>query len=177
MTKNGITTQYTYDLNNRLLTKVRTLSGGTVETTTFTYDANGNQLTSFTGVTRQGGNNPGSLDIVAQGEAAPDGGRPAAEARTYNALNRLIRVVNGSHTVEYTYRPDGLRARTTKTIMGSTGSEEVITDYVWDGGYTQTPKNGGMVSAVIVADITDGVITTYIRGRGNELIAAVTGGV
>ena len=61
-------------------------TGSQPSTTTFTYDNNGNQLTSATT------------------------GR--TETRTYDALNRLTRVTatgTPALTATYTYRPDGLR--------------------------------------------------------------------
>jgi len=82
------TVTYTYDLNNRLLTEVRTGTGAS--TTTYTYDRNGNQLTRVTG--------------------------GVTESSTYNAWNQLTRVVSGTMTADYVYRSDGLRL--SKTVNG-----------------------------------------------------------
>ena len=70
-----------YDLNNRLTRETRTGTGASI--TNFSYDRNGNQLTSNTG------------GIV--------------ETRTYNGLNMLTRVTRPGMTADYTYRADGLR--------------------------------------------------------------------
>jgi len=75
--------QQNYDLNNRLLSTVRT--GTDPQTATYTYDRNGNQLTR-----------------VSAGQT---------ETRTYNASNQLTQVLNGAAlvSVTYVYRADGLR--------------------------------------------------------------------
>ena len=84
------TVTYTYDMNNRLLTEIRTI-GGRSEVTRFTYDNNGNQLTSVNH------NNQ-------------------TETRTYNAFNQLTQVTRPGMTAMYAYRGDGLRH--SKTING-----------------------------------------------------------
>ena len=162
MTKNGITTHYAYDANNRLL-RTRTDHADHSEIMDFHYDPNGNTLSQVPSTRSRV--RPGSEAAAAQTAEA----EPELTLYTYDVRNRQVRVEKGSMVAEYTYLPNGMRR--SKTVNG------VETRHLWDHGCTQTPKNGGVVSAVIVADITDGVVTTYIRGLGNELIAAVTGGV
>ena len=77
-----------YDLNNRLLTEVRTGQGA--QTTIYTYDNNGNQLTKVAG--------------------------GVTETHRYNAFNRLIQVTRTGMNAEYRYRVDGLRL--SKTVNG-----------------------------------------------------------
>ena len=82
MTVTGLaayTVDYTYDLNNRLLTEVHS-AGSETETLTYTYDAAGNQLTKTS----------------ANAEAA-------TESRSYNAAGQLSSVEVGLDTTEYTY--------------------------------------------------------------------------
>ena len=78
------TTTYTYNLVNQLISEAKT-QGGTTSTTTYTYDANGNQLTKNTGDTA------------------------TTITNEYNPLNQLQRsTVNGT-TIKYSYNPSGLR--------------------------------------------------------------------
>ena len=100
------TVTYQYDRNNRLLTETRTGTGA--RTTTFTYDRNGNQLTSNSG------------GIV--------------ETRTYDLLNRLVRLTRPGMTAEYLYRADGLRQR--KTVNGQ------VTEHEWVMGQIVAERNG-----------------------------------
>ena len=108
---------YSFDLNNRLLTSTTTYTGVNPRTitSTFTYDRNGNQLTSGTT------------------------GQPI-ETRRYNAFNQLIEVTRPrgfpsppAITASYTYRGDGLRH--SKTVNGAT-----IT-HVWDRGNIVLERN------------------------------------
>ena len=99
---------YTYDLNNRLIseTKETFVAPIATTTTTYTYDADGNQLTKTT------------VDGV--------------ETRTYNGFGQLVSVsstVSGSTPASYAYRPDGLRYSKT---TGS-ASSAVTHKHLWDG--------------------------------------------
>ncbi|WP_101909222.1 RHS repeat domain-containing protein [Marasmitruncus massiliensis] len=73
---------YTYAAGNRLVSEVKTTDSA-AETTTYTYDANGNQLTKTT------------VD--------------STETRVYNGLNQLVSESMGGAPVTFQYRPDGLR--------------------------------------------------------------------
>ncbi|WP_368233499.1 RHS repeat-associated core domain-containing protein [Anaerotruncus rubiinfantis] len=99
---------YTYDLNNRLLSESKEDIAGTNGTTvtTYTYDNNGSQLTKVT----------------------VDG----TETRSYNGFGQLVSVSStesGSTPASYAYRPDGLRYSKT---TGS-GSGAVTHKHLWDG--------------------------------------------
>lgn len=79
-----------------------------VETTAYTYDANGNQIT----------------------KTADD----KTETNTYDGLNQLIGFTDGETTASYTYDVDGLRL--SKTVNGETtkhvwdGNKQIIADVV-----------------------------------------------
>ena len=78
--RNGTTTTYTYDNNNRLISEV-----SSSQVKSYTYDANGNQLTAISN-----GNYAG--------------------AYTYDLWNmQATYTVDGTGITSYTYRPDGLR--------------------------------------------------------------------
>lgn len=70
----------------------------------------------------------------------------------FDSLYRLTQVTEGTNT--YTYEYDGDGHRTAKVVNGTR------TEYIWDGDY-------------IVAEITNNVITSYIRG--NKLHMSKTG--
>ena len=105
--------RYTYDLNNRLLTKIRTEQGQAARTTTFTYDRNGNQLTQTT--------------------------NGHTQTHTYDAFNRLVSVTRPATAdtpamnATYTYRTGVLRH--SKTVNG------VTTIHVWDRGNIVLERN------------------------------------
>ena len=83
-----------------------------VETTAYTYDANGNQITKVTD--------------------------EKTETNTYDGLNQLIGFTDGETVANYTYDVDGLRL--SKTVDGVTtkhvwdGSQQIIADVV-DGQF------------------------------------------
>ena len=82
---NAYTVNYTYKLNNRLLTEVQTAGNQSV-TTSYTYDAAGNQKTKTS-------TNP---DVP-------------AETRAYTASGQLAAVNIGTTYTAYSYWPSGLR--------------------------------------------------------------------
>ncbi|WP_066456821.1 RHS repeat-associated core domain-containing protein [Anaerotruncus rubiinfantis] len=99
---------YTYDLNNHLVSESKEsfVAPVGVTVTTYTYDANGNQLTQTT----------------------VDG----TETRSYNGFGQLVSVsstVPGSAPASYAYRPDGLRYSKTT----GAGSSAVTHKHLWDG--------------------------------------------
>ena len=111
-------TVYTYDLNNRLLTEVKT-AGQVVTTNTYGYDQNGNQTARRTETLAPRGQNPKNylgfnpeLDFV--------------EILRYNGFNRPVLSHRKGVTTRYAYRPDGLRDH--KSVDG------VVTKHLWDGG-------------------------------------------
>ena len=117
------TVNYAYDLDNRLLAEGR--RGVNQHTTRSTYDNNGNQLTSVTVF--------------------------ETETRTYNAFNQLTQVSRPGMTVDYTYRPDGLR------LSKSMGN--ITTTHVWDGGHIVAERNQA-----------GGVMNRFDRGAGQRVI-------
>lgn len=83
-----------------------------IETTAYTYDANGNQITKITD--------------------------DKTETYTYDGLNQLIGFTDGEIVASYAYNVDGLRIE--KTVNDETihhvwdGSQQIITDVV-DGQF------------------------------------------
>ena len=82
---------YTYNNVNQLTSETKTESGAT-ETTSYTYDANGNMLS----------------------KTSPEG----TQANTYNNLNQLVSSITAGVTISYTYNVDGIR--TSKTVGTAT---------------------------------------------------------
>ena len=82
---------YTYNNVNQLTSETKTESGAT-ETTSYTYDANGNMLS----------------------KTSPEG----TQANTYNNLNQLVSSITAGVTSSYTYNVDGIR--TSKTVGTAT---------------------------------------------------------
>lgn len=146
MTEEGITTTYSYNANNQLVSESRTEAEKTA-VTEYAYDPNGNMKGKM-----------GGVYAAASGEEAYTigqlGGNNSAEAKEYQAcvyeydsFNRLTKAVNDDMVSTYTYNADGMRR--SKTVNGMT------TNHIWDGSN-------------IVAE-TDGnkqVTAKYYRGSG-----------
>jgi len=160
-------TIYEYDLNNRLLTEVRTttntgaLTTNIIETILYTYDANGNQLTRIKSTRRPSGAAV-IINLFTPGNAPATPGnsplmtatsRPRNEISTYNTLNQLVRVVTEHHTVEYQYKTNGMRRN--KNVRGRGINDHEVIVHVWDG-------------ANIVLEMTAhrAVNNRYVRGIG-----------
>ena len=106
------TATYTYDANNRLLTK-QTLGGDVVKTITYTYDPNGNLLGKRyeTGKTSSEGSGAFALSQLGQEETLDK-----TAVYEYDGFNRLSKSFEGKHTVSYQY--NGLGLRVSKTTDG-----------------------------------------------------------
>jgi len=158
------TTTYEYNLLNQLLTEVRTVrdgaNSGQVETTVYTYDANGNQLTRITT-----GYTPSSLDALfgrmLLGTMFGRHSRPKTEATEYNAWNQIIRTENENFTTYYTYRADGLRHSKTMSGRGISGQQTVV--HIWDGSQIVAEMQGSDPNNMAV-------VNRFIRGLGGRLI-------
>jgi len=149
--------RYEYDLNNRLLREVRTTSDPSV--TTYTYDANGNQLTRFVSVTQpSSGADAFVLGLYTPGHAPrPPRANEVTEVSVYNAWNQLVRVVSEDMVAEYAYRSDGLRL--SKTVNG------IETRHVWDGAHI-----------VLELNANGNVTSRIFRGLGRELVRSINTG-
>lgn len=127
-------TAYAYDANNRLLTVVKTNSD-CVDTTTYYYDLNGNQVAE---VTERVAEATGSESI-----ALTEGVAGSRQSR-YNGFNQLVETSVDGTEVAYTYFPSGLRA--SKTV------DAVTTEFVLDG------------DSAVLELVSDSVTALYVRG-------------
>jgi len=158
------TTTYEYNLLNQLLTEVRTVrdgaNSGQVETTVYTYDANGNQLTRITT-----GYTPSSLDALfgrmLLGTMFGRHSRPKTEVTEYNAWNQIVRTENENFTTYYAYRADGLRHSKTVSGRGISGQQTVV--HIWDGTQIIAEMQGSNPNNMAV-------VNRFIRGLGGRLI-------
>ena len=94
------TTVYDYDLNNRLVTNVKT-SAASVDTSGYFYDPNGNQIAK----TSESLSDSSGSESVSLTE-----GVAGCELSSYNGYNQLMETDIDGVTAEYTYDPSGLRA-------------------------------------------------------------------
>ena len=102
---------YSYDRNNCLLTTSKVLPDRT-EVVSYHYDPNGN-LVGEKHATYQPQGDEATIELNPSG--------PYARIYRYNSLGQMIRSVSEGRTIEYSYRPDGLRHRKGETL------------HLWDG--------------------------------------------
>lgn len=115
----GLQAEYIYDKANRQLETIG-FEHFVGKTATYTYDANGNRLTS-TAIESEDPPVELSEDLSAFGLESG-----IVWEYTYDGFNRQIGVASSGHTNTYTYGPGGLRIG--KTVDGKG------TQYVWDAG-------------------------------------------
>jgi RHS repeat-associated protein len=157
------TTSYTYDELNRL-TGV-TYPSGTPASVSYTYDAMGNRLTmvqdgvtttyTYDAADRLTGTTGGSSLSFTwddNGQMLTKGSQTFA----WDALGRMVGLINGGTTASYVYNVDGVR--TGKIVDG------VSTDYLQD-------LAAGL--PVVMAETTGSVTSQYVYG--SDLIAQVNG--
>ena len=136
----------------------------TVETTVYSYDDNGNQLSRVTTVVRPSGL-AALLDLVTPSGVTPLANtavgtaarRPESEISVYNVFNQLIRTETEHHVAYYVYLPNGLRHSKSVGGRGIGGSETVI--HVWCGAFVIAEMNTDRV-----------IVNRFVRGFGMELI-------
>jgi RHS repeat-associated protein len=107
--------EITPDDANRLVTSLRTGGGLPNETTTYTFDEQGNQLSETVG--------------------------SASVTYTWDAQNRLLNLVNTQGTHSYEYGPDGIRTRLTEPggndLRFLHDAEDIVAEYAaGTGGVT-----------------------------------------
>ena len=117
-TKTGIdtTTQYTYDLNNRLQS-ITEQTADTSRMTQYYYDKNGNTISK---ATMEVATSTGDVEYTMS-----DTANSYVTFYGYNSYNLLTSAETDGEVSKYTYNADNLR--TTKTVGNTT------TEYVWDG--------------------------------------------
>ena len=125
---------YTYDLNNRLIKETET-AGQTESTTDYYYDHNGNQITKLLSQI--------SPDILEAESIGLSDVHPMAEFYTYDGLNRLSSATVNGKVTAYTY--DGNNLRQTKTTDG------IVTSHIYDG-------------MNVVSDTVGAARNIYVRG-------------
>lgn len=128
MAQGQSTTAYAYDANNRLTAETKN-TNGTNQTTKYTYDRNGNQLTkSING-------------------ASPD-------SYAYDEFDRLDNAVVNGQTIQYAYNADGLRI--SKTVGGVTTKQywdgtNIVNEADQNGNLKNTYIRGTSLIGVIDA--------------------------
>lgn len=121
-----VTTDYIYDIRNRLETETKEYDG-TTEILRYRYDWNGNQVhrqwEKFTPTGPEKYKRPGRVGIYSD-KFCED--IVVLEMQEYNGFNQLTYVYRDTVETRYQYRPDGLRHRK----LFADGSS---TTHIWDG--------------------------------------------
>ena len=126
-------TVYDYDGNNRLEIEAKT-EGGILYTTSYGYDANGNQTHWTKEVLAPIGQDPEKV--------SPD---PSyAALYEYDAFNQMTMSYVGGKTTSYAYRVDGLR-QSKESAAGAVA-------HIWDGSNLVADMSSGAV------------VASYVRG-------------
>ena len=145
---------YVYNENNQLLQEKlyegNNIADDRAYNYAYTYDANGNQRYRTVQTTSPYADSTAeSINISIIGESVEQygyyGNNTTVEEFTYNGFGQMTGAIVDDKTAEYAYSPDGLRI--SKTVNGET------TTHILDGSN-------------VVADIKDGNISKYNRGRG-----------
>ncbi|MCP4664613.1 MAG: hypothetical protein GY856_55225, partial [bacterium] len=139
---------YSYDPRNRLTEEIRTINGSGATATIYDWDANGNLTRKTTGT-----------DQTTFG---------------YDALNRMVEVIDATGVKTYGYRPDGIRARestpaSTRRFLYS--AEDILG--IHDGtSYTSFFSHGPSVDEPL-AQISQGT-PSYLHHDGSGSITAIS---
>src|SRR5262249_32617466 len=161
----GAATQYTYDPLARLISS--TMNG---QTTSFTYDANGNRLTAgATAFTYDAGNRmiragASMLEYDKNGNLTSDGARTYA----YDAYNRLTGVSGGGVSATYTFGGDGNRVRAGKVSFLNNELNGMPLIQTGADGDTVYLRGAGLISAKRAGS------TLYYQGGAIGNVVAVS---
>lgn len=125
----SFTTDYVYDMNNRLL-KERKRTGGAEEITDYEYDPNGNRISWRKSMIKP-------KDGVSESVSAETDGTGFA-VYGYDGFNRLSTYTNGITKANYGYNAENLRIY--KVVDGN------YRGFVWDGGNLIAETNDNVVT-------------------------------
>lgn len=128
-------TEYTYTAQNRLTSAAETKSDGTVKTTGFCYDNNGNTVSSHE-ETLSGTTGTEIAGLSAAGDGA--GGKYAVYG--YDVYDRLTSAKDNDSVSSYTYNGDGLRVGKTVTKDNATTTTKFV--YEYDKVVLELDENG-----------------------------------
>ncbi|MDP4118447.1 MAG: RHS repeat-associated core domain-containing protein [Bacillota bacterium] len=159
MTGNDGVFSYTYDANNRMLNKTKSVNGSIAEKTDYFYDPNGNTVSErTTRVTSE-------AQHLAIGSVG-DGIETNIKLYEYDAFNQLKSYTDSHNKVTYAYNADNLR--TNKTVNGTS------TAYTWNGNNLVMEKSaktnvyGYDLTGVATANL-DGNIRYYLKNSHGDV--------
>ena len=158
---------YHYNEQNRLLSTVK-VDGDTTETSTYTYDNNGNMLSRMTEVVR-----PNEVAPTRRIEVLGVNARTnTAAVYEYSAFNQLIRVRTGGGIATYTYNGEGLRVR--REVNGN------VLHYLYDYGKIVLEVDGNGVEVArnvygtnLISRTVDGEKYTYLYNGMADVVALI----
>ncbi|TEB06806.1 tRNA3(Ser)-specific nuclease WapA precursor [Pelotomaculum schinkii] len=166
MTKDGVTTSYNYDSNNRLVTEIK-VTGDVTETTRYGYDNNGNQLYKTSETVKPATAGEAESISVSVSGVSGDG---SVSFNEYDGFNQLVKVTSGDMTSTYEYNGAGLR--NSKAVNGT------VTTHIWDGNQIALELNGaGAVTnkyllGINLISVQDGTGTTsyYLYNAHGDVV-------
>ena len=165
MSDGTVTTNYTYDLNNRLVSKNKVTEGVETERISLFYDFNGNTISQRTlthGTTAE-------MSVGVLGEGTDTG----IKLFEYDGFNRLTKYTDDNSVASYTYYADNLRAG--KTVNGAEKQ------FYWNGSNLAGEANGTGVKTYSydllgVSAVNDGTATTYFdKDTHSDIVAHLNG--
>ena len=154
------TTEYEYDLRNRLQTETKTYDG-TEEILHYRYDFNGNQIH------RQWEKFSPKKEKKTLGRVGFTSDKfkeevVVLEKREYNGFNELTYVYRDAYETRYTYRPDGLRHKKLfadgTTLSHIWDGQNIVAEYAANGGITARYLRG----ITLIARDQDNLLQYYL---------------
>lgn len=187
---NGTVQEYTFDDNGNRLTMKETLSNGTVVTTAYTYDANDRLITEI----KENLTNTYTYDANGNQLTKTSSDLQISQTHEFDALNRMTCYNDGTRNVSYTYYPDNMRKSkkvgnetithvwlNDKIALDMTannvvnyihGAKLVVSDYGWyhynaHGDVVQLSDDNGVVTKDYDYDLYGNIIHS-ISGTDNN---------
>ena len=162
---NSAVTIYIYNEQNRLL-NVTTVNAGVLDKTVYTYDNNGNTLSSAKSTIKAATDANAGLAITAAGSSTGT----ELTLNQYDVRNQLVKTIVGDKTITNTYNGEGYRVA--KAVNG------VATNYLYesdkvilevDGSGTEKARN--VYGTNLVSRTVEGQTLSYMYNGHADVVA------
>ena len=164
-----VTTVYSYNEQERLISKVEESQNRT-KTTTYCYDNNGNQYSSSVGWVETSDYIPSGLDLVVLGI---NDDSALGEINEFNSQDQIVVAYVGDKTIRFSYNGDGIRVG--KNVNGNAEK------YLYDTGnhvVLEVDENGEQTAENIygiynIARVIGNNSYTYLHNGHGDVVALI----